>query len=254
MCIEECTPPTSRERPWKSNDRQTHSLKYFKPSTLADEFSCVVDQMTKLLQSYDPKLLVEHCTTLMGSDVHNISFFSNDQLTQLKEYTSTPLLLQKLSHLWSWSNHSVLRVLVGHCDEAVKLLDEFDCHFDLFKPISSYPVFEKTISTNATTQTILEMKCSKETVQQFSLQGVIDMGSLVVSKCEITRHCLQLVGVARGSVILYWSIPKCVMHLISVHVLQHCNCFYEKGVLEVLIHPNVRIDVSRMADLNVSLL
>ena len=185
----------------------------------------------------------------MASDVHNIRFFSNDQLTQLKEYKSTPMLLQELSHLWSWSNHSVLRVLVSHCDKAVKLLDEFDCHLDPFEPISSYPVSE-IVPTNATTHTILEIKC----MQQFSLQGVIDMGSLVVSRCGVTKHCLQLLGVAQGSVILFWSIPKRVLHLISAQVLQHYNCFYEKGVLEVLLHPHVRIDVSRMADLNVSLL
>lgn len=204
-----------------------------------------------MLQSYDPRLLVEQCESIMASDMHGISMFSNDQLNQLKEYTNTPLLLQELSHLWTWSDHSVLRVLVGPCDEAVKLLDEFDCHLDPLEPISSYPASE-IAPKNATTQTILEMKCNKDDIHEFSLQNVMDMGSLVTNKCDLTQHCLQLLRAAQGSIILYWSIPKCVSYLVSTTVLQHYNYFCENGILEVVIHPHVQIDTSETADLEVS--
>ena len=227
------------------------SLKYFKPFTVADEFSNVVDQVTRLLQLYDPGLLIEHCKSIKSSSVHGISFFSKDQLQQLKEYRNTPLLLQELSHLWSWCNHSVLRVLIGCCDEAVKLLDEFDCHFDPLEPIASYPVTE-VAPINATTHTTLEIKCNKGNLQEFSLQNAIDIGSLVIDKCDITQHCLQLLGATQGFITLYWSIPKCVLHLINTKVLQHCNYFHRKGVLEIIIHPYARINTSRSADLDVS--
>ena len=184
----------------------------------------------------------------MGSSVHGITFFSNDQLNQLKEYTNTPLLLHELSHLWSWNNHSILRVLVGSCDEAVKLLDEFDCHIDSFEPISSYPVY-KMFPMNATTHTLLEMKCDKENMEMFTLQKVINMGSLIVAKCDLTHHCLQLLRVAHK---FYWSVPKCVLHLISAKVLQHCNCLYKNGILGVKIHPHIQIDISKMVHLEVS--
>ena len=251
MYVGEHTPTVTRKRPLELYDQKNDSLKYFKPSAVADEFSCVVDKISQLLQSYDPRLLVEQCESIMGSDVYNISLFSNDQLDQLKEYTNTPLLLQDLSHLWSWSNHSVLRILAGSCDEAIKLLDEFDCHIDPLDPITSYPTSE-IVSKNPTTHTILELKCDGNDMHEFSLQNVIDIGSLVVNKCDLTQHCPQLLKVTQGSIMQYWSIPKCVSHLVSNKVLQHCSFFYERGVMEVTIQPHVRIYTSEMGDTDVS--
>lgn len=251
--VGEYAPPVSRKRPLESSGQQTNSIKYFKPSTVADEFSSVVDQVTKLLQSCDPSQLVEKCKFIMGSDVYSISFFSADQLKQLKKYNNTPMLLQELSHLWSWSNHSVLRVLVGSCDKAVKLLNEFDCCLDPLEPVTSYPVSE-IAPKNVTIQTTLGMKCKKDNINEFSLQNVIDMGSLVVNRCDLTHHCPQLLGIitTEGSVILNWSIPKCISHLISSKLLQHSSYFYEKGVLEFTIPPHIQIDTGKMVDLDVS--
>ena len=85
---------------------------------MADEFSYFAEQITELLQSHDPKVIVEQCETIMASDHDhhgiNISFFHN-QIEQLKYYNHTALLLQELSYLWSWNNHSMLRVLVEFC-------------------------------------------------------------------------------------------------------------------------------------------
>ena len=252
LYIGEHTPIATRKRRLGSyDDEKNKSLKYFKPSTVADEFSCVVDKITYLLQSYDPRLLVEQCESIMGSDLHNIKFFSTDQLNQLKEYANTPLLLQELSHLWSWSNHSVLRELVRSCDEAVKLLDEFDCHLDPLEPITSYPASE-TFPKNPNTHTTLELKCDWNDIHKFSLQTVINLGSLVVNKCDLTQHCPQLLKAAQGSIMLYWSIPKCVSHLVSNKVLQHCRYFCENGVIEVVIQPHVRICTSEIGDNDVS--
>ena len=228
---------------------QMHHIDYFEPSAVVDEFSHVTDRVIKLLQAYDPKLLVEQCTTIMASDRHGINFFSNDQLQKLKEYNNTPLLLQELGHLWSWNNHSVLRVLVGSCDNAVNLLDEFDCRLDLSGPITSYPVSEIT-SVDGTTQTILEMMCEND-VHKFSLKNVVEMCSFVMNKCDITRHCPQLLLI-QGTVTLYLSIPKSVVHLISTKVLQYSNSFYKKGILEVAIHPDIQINTSKIASLDVS--
>ena len=240
LCIDS---PVSRKRSLQSKDQQTCPLKYFEPLAVADEFFGVVDQVTKLLQSHDPRLLIKQFRSIKSSNVHGISFFSKDQLQQLKEYKNTPLLLQELSHLWSWSNHSMLRVLIGFCEEAVKLLDEFDCHFDPLKPITSYPITE-VAPINSTTHAVLEIKCSQDSLQEFSLQNAMDIGSLVVNKCNVTQHCLQLLGTTQGFITLYWSIPKCVLHLVNTKVLQHCSFFHQKGVLEVAIHPYVRINTS----------
>ena len=226
-------------------------MKYLKPFTIADEFSYVTDQITKLLHLDDPKLLIERCKVVMASDyVYGIKFFSDDQIIQLNCYQSTPLLLQELNHLWSWSNHSMLRVLVGGCDKAVKLLDVFDSYLDPFEPITSYPVFETT-PTDATSQTTLIVKFTRD-IQEFTLQVVFDLCSLVVSNCGITLYCPQLIATqhTQDIIIIYWSIPKCVINLIITKVLQHESKLYNMGMLEVTIYPDTKIIIGNT---NVSL-
>ena len=185
----------------------------------------------------------------MASD--GINFFSDDQIKQLNNYSNTSLLLQDLSHLWSWSNHSVLRVLVGFCPEAIKLLDEFDCRLDPFEPITSYPVFE-VIPNDATTQVVLNVKFA-EITSKVTLQDVFDMCSLVVNKCDVTQYCPQLIATqqAQGFITIYWSIPKRVVNLITSKTLQYSTKFYAKGILEVKIYPDIKIVIGAVFDFKV---
>ena len=224
--------------------------KYLEPSAVADDFLYVTKQITKLFESHDPSMLIEKCEAIMASDVHNIKFFSKDQIEQLKEYSSTPLLLQGLRHLWSWSNHSVLRVLVESCDEAIELLDGFDCCLNLFKPIASYPM-SKIEPTNPTTQTVLTVMFTED-MSGFTLQDVFDMYSLVMKKCGITCYCPQLLSATQGFVTIHLSVPTCLVDLISKEVLQYRSYFCSMGILEVGIYPNVKIIVGEAANCDVS--
>ena len=242
------TPPGVTNGSSTSVDQQ---MKYFEPSTVADEFSFVIEQVIKLFQSHDPKLLAEE---IMASDIHDIKYFSDDQIEKLREYSHTQLLLQELSHLWSWSNHSMLRALVGSCNEAIKLLDYFDCHLDPFEPISSYPVFEVISTITTSTHTTLNVKFAKDLLE-ITLQDVIDMCSVVVNNCAVTQYCLQLIAIqhTRDAITIYWSVPKCVRNLISSKVLQHSSNFYDMGVVEVEIYPDIHITTGNIFNLHVSL-
>ena len=254
VCVCVCVLTVFSKLSQASSNAQICIMEYLKPFTVADEFSYVTDQIAKLLQSLDPKLLVEKCEAIMASDlVYGVKIFSDDQIKQLNCHSNTPLLLQKLSHLWSWSNHSLLRVLMGTYDRAVKLLDEFDSHLDPFEPITSYPVFE-TMPTDATSQTTLSIKFIRD-VPEFTLQVVFDMCSLIVSHFGITQYCPQLIATqhTQGFFTIYWSIPKCVANLISSKVLQHSNKLYNMGVLEISIYPDTKIFTGNIANPNVSL-
>ena len=230
-------------------------MKYFEPSTVVDEFSLVIEQVIKLFQSHDPKVLVEDLEAIMASDIHGIKFFCDDQVEQLREYNNTQLLLQELSHLWSWSNHSMLRALVGSCDEAIKLLDEFDCHLDPFEPVTSYPVFEVVSTNTTTTHTILNVKFARD-ISNITLQDAFDMCSVVVNKCAVNQNSLQLIATqhTHDAIGIYWSIPKCVMNLIGSKILQHSSDFYHMGVVEVKIYPDIYVATGNVSILYVSLL
>ena len=65
-------------------DEKISTTEYLKPPTVADEFSCVFDQIMELLQSHEPKMLVEQCKAIMASNhAHGVKLFSDEQVKQL---------------------------------------------------------------------------------------------------------------------------------------------------------------------------
>ena len=202
-------------------------------------FLNLIDQVYKLLQMNKPEL-VHQCKSLNASDGHKISLFSADQMTELSECDN---LFMKLSPLFTWSNHSILKALTSCSSTAVKLLDEFESKLDPLQPITSYPIpplSSDMIPTDTSTYTILAVRCDKE-LYQCTLQYVYDVQSVMIEKCDITQHCLQLLAVRSDPTILYWTIPKCVMYLISTNVPLHNEYFYSRGVLEVLVYPDLSL-------------
>ena len=205
-------------------------------------FLCLVNQIAKILQS-DTLFneLIESCENLKASNVHNIALFSADQIKELSVYSKTSLLLLKLSPHFTWSNHSILRALVSSSNKAVKSLDEFESTIDFLQPITSYPIpcfSADMIPSDASTYTILAVRCKVE-LYESSLQYVYDVQSVMVEKCDITQHCLQLLAVRSDPTILYWTIPKCVVDLINTNVPIHSEYLYSRGVMEVLVYPDL---------------
>ena len=200
-------------------------------------FLHLIDQLHKLLQVYKLEL-VQQCESLNASDGHKISLFSAEQLTELSECNN---LFMKLSPLFSWSNHSLLKILAGCSGEAVKLLDEFDSKLDPHQPVTSYPIpclSSNMIPTDTSTYTILAVRCDQE-LYQCTLQYVYDVQSVMIEKCDITQHCLQLLAVRSDPTILYWTIPKCVVDLIKTTVPLHSEYLCSRGILEVLVYPDL---------------
>ena len=200
-------------------------------------FLYLIEEINELFQTYKLEL-VELCDSLKASDVHNINLFSADQMKELSKCDS---MLMKLSSHFTWSNHSVLKALVGCSSEAVKLLDEFDSKLDPLQSVTSYPIhclYSNMIPDDTSTYTILAVRCKVE-LYECSLQYVYDVQSVMIEKCDITQHCLQLLAVRSDPTILYWTIPKCVVDLINTNVPLHSEYLYSRGILEVLVYPDL---------------
>ena len=200
----------------------------------------LIDQMGELLQSYDYEIMIEQCRSLMGSDHTDIKLFTSDQLKAFSQCNSTTLLRMLCS--FTWSNCSILRALVSYCDEAVKLLDNFESNLDCLQLIASYPIpyfYTDMIPTDTSTYTILAVRYDKE-LYQCTLRYVYDVRSVMIEKCDITQHCLHLLAVRSDPTILYWTIPKCVVDLISTNVSLHSEYLYSKGILEVTVYPGLQ--------------
>ena len=214
---------------------------YIEASSVLTVYFQVSDTVTELLASCQVEVLLDVCNNLMASDKHNIKYFSDNQIEKLKNCDSSLLLLQRLSLFFTWSNHSILRVLADHCSEAVNILDDFDCRVDSFELIVSYPIPCFSLSMipfDSSSHTILAIRCDQE-LYECSLQYVYDMQSVMMEKCDITHHCLQLLAVRSDPTILYWTIPKCVVCLINDSVPLNSEYLYSRGILEVLVYPDL---------------
>ena len=110
----------------------------YNPSLVHIAFLSLIDEVSELLPSGGvKKLLIEQCKSIMASEQNNIKLFSNNQIEKMNEcfYATTPL--QVLSYLFTWSNHSILRVLLAmFSSKAVELLNEFDSKFNSLQSIA----------------------------------------------------------------------------------------------------------------------
>jgi len=212
---------------------------YFDPSVVYTEFLYLTDKVRELLQSCDPEVLMETCRNLMASDVHKISLFSDEYVEKLSRYTSVESVVWELTSYSTWSDHSVLRTLASPCEEAIKLLDEFDTRLDPIQPVASYTVpsclVPNMAPTKQSTCTLLAVKMDKTHIQPL-LQLVYNLKSLLMDKCNITQHCFQLLAVRHNPTVVYWIIPKCVTHLVYLNGLINDDGLHEKGVVEMSVY------------------
>ena len=210
------------------------------PSSLHILFLDLLDQVKELC---DTSLLVEQCHSLLASETYKINFFSDSYKESLNNFSSSPSLLKYLSFLFTWSDHSILRALINSSRKAVQLLDEFDSLLDPCNIIVSYPICMFSLSmvpSKDSPYTLLAIRCDKE-LRRCSLQYVFNIRSILVELCDITQHCLQLLAIQSDPTIFYWNIPKCVVELISINLLEYSKYLYSQGIVEVVIFPNESI-------------
>ena len=211
------------------------------PSSVNAAFLDMKVQLEHLIQSSDSLKAYEQCETLMASDDHNIALFTNEYLDSLKECCFAQQILQKLSPLYKWSDHSLLSVVVKACNnsEAEMLLQQFDEQIDLSVPITEYPVPQPNPSMaphDTSAQTVLAVKLNTK-LSDLSFRQIIEVRCLIQKNFQITEHSLQLMAAKSCQSILYWMIPKCVCHLISSTIMQDVSSTGIR-VEEISVYPD----------------
>jgi len=215
---------------------------FFEPSSVAAKFLDTTIQFTKLLQSFDPKIIIDSCNLLRASEEANIPLFPSHYIEVLRGSKSIPTLIQKLVVFTNWMDHSILNAVVKTCNvlEAAALLKKFDDGIDTSQPITNYPIpspFHQMVPYKSSTYTVLAIQLNLE-LHHSTLQDVLDTRLLIQEKCKITPHCLQLLAVAKTKyTIIYWTIPKHVASLITSNALQNQHYFHQNGVQLVAVYP-----------------
>ena len=215
-------------------------VKHIKPSEVEKEFHHISGHVVQLLSCCHPKLLIKWCENLMASDIHRIRLLPPYSLYKLKKLKTSSAVLKLMNTLWSWNDHSILTCLAAFSEIAGTLLKEFDSRLYLNASLTEYPLLRPTPTSpyNNNSYTILTLKC--EGKLKLSLWLVHEMQSVLIEKCEITEHALQLLAVQSSPLLLQWMISKYIVSIINVNVRQHCQYFATKGITEILIHPNIR--------------
>ena len=218
-----------------------HHVKHIKPSEVEEEFHYISGHVTELLSCCHPNLLIKWCENLMASKKHKIKLLPPYSLYKLRKLRTSSAILKMMSVLWTWNNHSILMCLSDFSQVAQTLLEEFFSRLHLKFNVTKYPMLLPTPSTipyNNNSYTILTLKFDKKL--NVSLQLVYEIQSVLIEKCEITEHALQLLAVQSSPLLLQWMISKYIVTIINVNVRQHCQYFATKGITEISIHPNIK--------------
>ena len=219
-------------------------VKHIKPSEVEKEFHYISGHVIELLRCCDPKLLIKWCENLMASEIHKVKLLPPYSLYKLRKLKCSSPVLKMMSVLWTWNNHSVLKFLARFSEIALTLLEEFDSRLHLNFVFSKYPLLQpkpSMVPYNNNSYTILTMKCDEKL--NLSLQLVHEMQSVLIEKCEITEHALQLLAVQSSPLLLQWMISKYIVVIINVNVRQNFQYFATKGITEILIHPNIKHNI-----------
>ena len=218
---------------------ETGGIKCFKCSAANEAFVELVSKLIESLNCYNTQVIINCCSNLKASNVENTSLFPDEFLKTLQKYNHTPVLLKILSSFWTWSDFSILRMLLESNDEALELLNNYEAQIDPSQLLSSFPILPPApcmTLCDGSTHTVLAVKCAKK-FYHCSLKDVFDVRSLLVNQCDITPHCLQLHMLAayRDSTVMCWLIPNYVETLISRNVSNNRIRFQNEGILEVAL-------------------
>ena len=216
-------------------------VKHIKPAEAEKEFHYISAHVLEFLGCCHPKLLKIWCENLMASETHKIKLLPPYSVYKLRKLRTSSAILKMMSIFWSWSNHSILTCLVKFSEIATALLEDFDSRLYINSSITKYPISlpaHSMIPHNNNSFTILTLKCNGKL--QVTLQVVYDIQSMMIEKCKITQHALQLLAVQSTPLVLQWMISKYIVILINVNVRRHHEYFSTRGITEILIHPNIK--------------
>ena len=221
----------------------------FKPSLLVTHFFDMMAQLTEVLQSFNPKIIADHCGSLRASEQANIPLFPTSLANTIKASKSTPMVLQRLVPFTNWMDHSVLNAAVEACNvpEAVALITKFDDRIDTSQPVTKYPIPSPShhmVPYDTSSHTVLAVQLNLQ-LHRSTLQNIINTRSLIQEKCEVTAHSLQLLAVAKTShTIIYWTIPKHVASLIISNAQKYQRYLHQNGIQQVAIYPGTILATS----------
>ena len=205
--------------------------------TVRLRFLSLTTKLREKLKNYDPINFLEACNKLRTS-VHLKAI-----PLQASQHLGNDEIFSRLSFMWTWNDHSVVRALLGACDyqDGIKMLDDFESQIDTSQPMELFPIPPPSIKMAPSLSspfTVLSIRSEHYKDELAPLQYVNDVTTIMIEKFSISSHALQLLAARANPLMLYWMILKSSIPLISKGVNEHLDVLKEKGFSEIAIYPN----------------
>ena len=215
--------------------------------TVHRRFLNLVIQLKQKLKDYDPQMLLMAFNKLSASSstaIHHkiIPLLPSDYLESLHNVSSEEIL-SRSAFLSTWNNHSILRALLEacNCQDGIKMLDDFESQIDTKQPMELFPIpppSMKMAPSLSSAYTVLSIRGKPYQDKLVPLQYVSDVAKIIMEKFNISQHALQLLATRASPLMLYWTISKNIVPLISKGVNDHLDFLKENGFSEIAIYPN----------------
>ena len=205
----------------------------------------LVSQLKRKLKGYDSHNLLEFCNKLTASASHlkAIPLVSSEYLEDFDD-ADTGKIFGRLSFLWTWNDHSILRALLEacNCQDGIKMLDEFESQIDTSQPMELFPIpppSTKMAPSSSSAYTVLFIRRKHDQGELVPLYYITDIVTIIVEKFGISPHALQLLaGQANNPLTLYWVILKSVVPLIHSGVNEHLNFLKDNKFSDIVVYPS----------------
>jgi len=221
-------------------------IKKFDPSNVDIQYLYLMDTLCKLLESHDPRVFIDRCASLMASDTHNITLFSDEFIKKLNECGNTAVMLKSIMCYSTWCDHSVLKKLLQgseSCDfsEGLRLLEQFENQIDFTLPIIHFPISVPSshmIPSESSDCTVMITQCLQEH-SLLSLEHIRVVKSLITEITDMNDTCCQFLAKKDKPFILFWLVPRSVVSFINTKLQDSYDHLYENGITEVAFYPKV---------------
>ena len=208
-------------------------------------FLCLVAQLKQLLKNYELQNFLDVCNKLTADTSLSkaIPLIPSDYLDNLGN-ADVAKILSRLTFLWTWYNHSILRALLEacNCQDGIEMLDEFESQIDANQPMELFPIPPPSIKMApyiSSTYTVLSIRCEQYIDELAPLHYISDVAKIMFEKFDISPHALQLLAAQSSPLMLYWMILKSVIPLIISGANEHLDFFNKGRFSEITIYPGI---------------
>ena len=204
----------------------------------------LVAKLSQKLRDYNPQNFLAACDKLSENDNHleAVSFLAS---SCAKDFGNVGMkeIFRRLSFLWTWINHSILRAVLEACgwQDCITMLDDFESEIDFNQPIELYPIPPPSIKMAPSLSsyfTILSIRSEQYHDDLPPLHYVNEVSLIMMEKFGISSHALQLLAAQANPLMLYWMILKSIVPLINAGVHEHLDFIKQKRLSEIAIYPS----------------